>query len=210
MLDQETKKIARRAKWPYVCNVQRTLVVLAFGLPWCGDCSYKISQRRAGRVSRSWAQWRRKTLTRSMTSTSNVTISVSPSPGFCIKSKLLQPGILNVASAGQPTRRPVPIPQGLKVFVNIAWSKDLPPPLDGVEKVLESVAHSRRTDRKSENDDPISIFVFASDGWLNVDKGTRTDRSCVMNVPFAHLKPGNSHVVSLTRSKISSLTYVAI
>ena len=117
------------------------------------------------------------------TSTSNVTISVSPSPGFCIKSKLLQPGILNVTSPDQPTRTPVPTPQGLKVFVNIAWSKDVPPPLDGVEKALGSVAHDHRMDRKSENVD--SISVFASDGRLDVDKGTATDRSCLKNVPFA-------------------------
>jgi hypothetical protein len=118
-----------------------------------------------------------------MTSTSNVTIGVSPSPGFCIKSNLLQPGILNVTSADQPTRTPVPTPQGLKVFVNIAWSKDVPPPLDGVEKVLESVAHDHRMDPRSESAD--SITVFASDGRLDVDKGTATNRSCLMNVPFA-------------------------
>jgi len=108
-----------------------------------------------------------------MTPTSNVTISVSPSPGFCIKSKLLQPGILNVTSADQPTRTPVPIPQGLKVFVNIAWSKDVPPPLDGIENALETVVHNHRVDRKSEKHDP--VFVFASDGWLDVDRGTSTD-----------------------------------
>lgn len=143
-----------------------------------------------------------------MTSTSNVTISISPSPGFCIKSKLLQSSILNVASVDQPTRRPVPIPQGLKVFVNIAWSKDVPPPLDGVEKALESVAHNRRMDRTSENDDPIS--VFASDGWLDVDKGTSTDRSCPKNVPFAHFRRRDSHAVSSTRLETSSLTHIVI
>jgi len=188
------------------CNGLRLFLRLVVHGVVIAVVKFRRGERAVCRVHRV----RRKTLTRSMTSTSNVTISVSPSPGFCIKSKLLQPGILNVTSAGQPTRSPVPIPQGLKVFVNIAWSKDIPPPLDGVEKILESVAHSHRTDRKSENDDPISVFVFASDGWLDVDKGTRVDRSCFKNVPFAHLRPGKSHVVSPTRSKISSLTCVVI
>lgn len=145
-----------------------------------------------------------------MTSTSNVTISVSPSPGFCIKSKLLQPGVLNVTSVDQPTRTPVQIPQGLKVFVNIAWSKDVPPPLDGFEKALETVIHNRRMDRKIENDDPIS--VFASDGCLDVDRGTSTDRSCLKKVSVAHLRLGDTLAVSSTRSNISSLTltYVPI
>jgi hypothetical protein len=131
-------------------------------------------------------------------------LSFSPSPGFCIKSNLLQPGILNVTSADQPTRTPVPTPQGLKVFVNIAWSKDVPPPLDGIEQALETVVHNRRMDRQGDNVDPIS--VFASDGWLDVDKGTSTDRSCV-EMSFANLRLGDSHAVS---SKMSSLTYVTV
>ena len=105
-----------------------------------------------------------------MASTSNVTVNVLPSPGFCIKSKLLQPGVLNVTSAHEATCRPETIPQGLKVFVNIAWSKDVPPPLDGVEKAVEFATHSRRMDLKSERDGPISVFV--SDGRLDTDKGT--------------------------------------
>ena len=105
-------------------------------------------------------------------STSNVTINVSPLPGFCIKSKLLQPGILKVVSTHEQIQEPAPIPEGLKVFVNIAWSKDVPPPLDGVDKTLKLVAQNPRTDRKIERDGPIS--VFASDGRLDTDKGGST------------------------------------
>jgi hypothetical protein len=89
---------------------------------------------------------------------SNVIINVSPSPGFCIKSKVLR---LNTHP------QTVPISQGLKVFVNIAWSKDVPPPLDGFEKPSDFAA---RMDLKSERDSP--IHVFASDGRLDTDKGT--------------------------------------
>ncbi len=95
---------------------------------------------------------------------SNVTINVSPSPGFCIKSKVLH---LNATST--QTHRPVPISEGLKVFVNITWSKDVPPPLDGIEKTSEYAAHSWRMDLKSERSSPIP--VFASDGRLDTDKG---------------------------------------
>ncbi|KAF8487067.1 PIH1 family [Russula ochroleuca] len=92
---------------------------------------------------------------------SNVTINVSPTPGFCVKSKVLQ---LNVTS----THAPVPISQGLKVFVNIAWSKDVPPPLDGIEKTSEVAAHSPRLDLENERDNPIP--VFASEGRIDTDK----------------------------------------
>ncbi|KAH9964955.1 hypothetical protein BC827DRAFT_1322316 [Russula dissimulans] len=125
-----------------------------------------------------------------MASTSNATINVnvSPSPGFCIKSNLLQPGILHVISSYEPTRASVPVPQGRKVFVNIAWSKDVPPPLDGVEKVIEFATRSRQTDLKNETDAPISVFV--SSGRLDTDKGTSMTRifnNPEHSVPVLHL-----------------------
>lgn len=88
---------------------------------------------------------------------SNVTINISPSPGFCIKSKVLH--------LEEQAHRPVPISEGLKVFVNIAWSKDVPPPLDGIEKASEFAAR----------DSPIP--VFASNGRLDTDKGTSVTRA---------------------------------
>jgi hypothetical protein len=122
-----------------------------------------------------------------MTSSSNVTINinVSPSPGFCIKSRLLQPGILNatsnlstVSTTNQSVQTKVPVPQGIKVFVNIAWSKDVPPPLDGVERASELATHSRQMDLKSRQGTQIPVFV--SDGRLNSDKGI----ALVVFLPF--------------------------
>jgi hypothetical protein len=98
---------------------------------------------------------------------SSVTINISPSPGFCIKSKVLH--------LDEQTHRPGPISEGLKVFVNIAWSNDVPPPLDGIEKVSEFAAHSGRIVSKSERDSPIP--VFASNGRLDTDKGTSVTRA---------------------------------
>jgi hypothetical protein len=112
-----------------------------------------------------------------MTSGSNVTVDVSPSPGFCLKSKLLQPGVLNVGHTHEQGQGPVPIPEGLKVFVNIAWSKDVP---SHVENVIASVAHNSLTDRKVQGDSPIS--VFASDGRLDTDKGASGDSSMTVRL----------------------------
>jgi hypothetical protein len=90
-------------------------------------------------------------------------VNISPSPGFCVKSKLLHPAFLNQ----------VALPQGLKVFVNVAWSKDLPPPLDGVKKALELATATpigdHQTHSNNKGDSP--IYVFASDGRLDTDKG---------------------------------------
>jgi len=103
---------------------------------------------------------------------SYVTVNVSPSPGFCIKSKVLH---LDATSTRGQTHRPTPISEGLKVFVNIAWSKDVPPPLDDIEKAFEFAAHSGRNVSKSERNSPIP--VFASDGRLDTDKGTSFTRA---------------------------------
>jgi hypothetical protein len=103
---------------------------------------------------------------------SNVTINISPSPGFCIKSKVLH---LDATSTREQTNGPVPISEGLKVFVNIAWSKDVPPPLDGIEKASGFAAHSGRIVSKSEKDSPIP--VFASNGRVDTDKGTGVPRA---------------------------------
>ncbi|KAN0142163.1 hypothetical protein V8E53_000625 [Lactarius tabidus] len=89
-------------------------------------------------------------------------IHISPSPGFCLKSKLLRPGFLDQ----------VALPQGLKVFVNVAWSKDLPPPPTGIKKALELATASPTGDYQTHSDDrdSSSIYVFASDGRLDTDK----------------------------------------
>ena len=90
-------------------------------------------------------------------------IHISPSPGFCLKSKLLQPTFLDQ----------VALPQGLKVFVNVAWSKDLPPPPSGTKKALELATATPTGDHQSHSDDRRNspVYVFASDGRLDSDKG---------------------------------------
>ncbi|KAH9029257.1 PIH1 family [Lactarius pseudohatsudake] len=96
-----------------------------------------------------------------MTSTWKNT-NISPSPGFCVKSKLLHPGFLNR----------VALPQGLKVFVNVAWSKDVPPPLNSVKKTLELATATSTGDHQtlSDNGGDIPIYIFVSDGRLDTDK----------------------------------------
>jgi hypothetical protein len=90
-------------------------------------------------------------------------IHISPSPGFCLKSKLLRPGFLDQ----------VALPQGLKVFVNVAWSKDLPPPPGDIKKALELATASPTGDHQTHSDDRGNslIYVFTSDGRLDTDKG---------------------------------------
>jgi hypothetical protein len=48
----------------------------------------------------------------------------------------------------------VPVPQGLKVFVNVAWSKDVRPPIDGVAKAVEFATVTQYPSLPPTNHDP--------------------------------------------------------
>lgn len=115
-------------------------------------------------------------------------IHISPSPGFCLKSKLLHPAFLDQ----------VALPQGLKVFVNVAWSKDLPPPPSGIKKALELATATPTGDRQTHSDDRRNspVYVFASDGRLDSDKGVALcigSAACLANMPYC--LAGNPAVV---------------
>ncbi|KAH9846583.1 pre-RNA processing PIH1/Nop17-domain-containing protein [Lenzites betulinus] len=65
-------------------------------------------------------------------------ISLAPTPGFCIKSTTLNTSSIAVPSpAADGARTVLPIPAGLKVFVNVAWDKNVPAPPERSEAAIE-------------------------------------------------------------------------
>ncbi|PPR02838.1 hypothetical protein CVT24_002235 [Panaeolus cyanescens] len=68
-------------------------------------------------------------------------VQLSPKPGFCIKTSTLNAGIIlpdkkdtNVLELEPKT---TPIPQGMKVFVNIAWDSNVPSPPEASEDAIQ-------------------------------------------------------------------------
>ncbi|KAI9060119.1 hypothetical protein FKP32DRAFT_1632973 [Trametes sanguinea] len=61
-------------------------------------------------------------------------ISLTPTPGFCIKSTSLNTTTLPPSPS---TAAPVSIPANLKIFVNIAWDKNVPAPPETSEAAIE-------------------------------------------------------------------------
>ncbi|KAI0270746.1 hypothetical protein BC834DRAFT_863043 [Gloeopeniophorella convolvens] len=94
----------------------------------------------------------------------NVSVNVSPSPGFCVKSTSLQSARLT-KSEPNPTR--ISVPQGRKVFINIAWSRDVPPSPEGAEEAIELAI---RGNGPVEQDTKDMISVFVSEGREDTDK----------------------------------------
>lgn len=96
---------------------------------------------------------------------STIPVQLSPTPGFCIKSSSLQPGHL-FTSHGDGTSRssalaPIVVQEGFKIFLNIAWDKNVPPPPDAIQ----------REDLDAFDPDGWVVPVIVSAGREDTDKG---------------------------------------
>jgi hypothetical protein len=73
-------------------------------------------------------------------------IQLAPKAGFCVKTNTLAPAVLPPPPSPPPSTKttlleppsaPRPVPQGTKVFVNIAWDANVPPPPEGSEEAVQ-------------------------------------------------------------------------
>ncbi|PIL25928.1 hypothetical protein GSI_11681 [Ganoderma sinense ZZ0214-1] len=108
-------------------------------------------------------------------------VSLSPSPGFCVKSTALS------APLSEPDSPPtshslINIPVGLKIFVNIAWDSNVPPPPDASDAAIDrAVTHS--STNLSEHDTRWFIPLIVSDPRTDSDKAGKPSVvfDCVFN-----------------------------
>jgi hypothetical protein len=103
-------------------------------------------------------------------------IPLSPLPGFCVKTKALQetvvPATATSASSdalGTIPNAPIAIPKGLKVFVNIAWDANVPPPPLGSEDAIQKAMRGEDFDELNPNGWFVPVIV--SDLRDDTDKG---------------------------------------
>jgi len=108
-----------------------------------------------------------------------LSVTLKPIPGFCVKSVILQDGTYATSAPGAqpdkfilgepfPTRNTIAISKGLKVFVNIAWDPNVPPPPDGVDLAIQKVFGA---DGDTSSADDWYMPVVISDGRQDKDKG---------------------------------------
>lgn len=97
----------------------------------------------------------------------SIAIQLSPSPGFCVKSAALQAGVISVRN------EPFQVEKGLKIFVNIAWDKNVPPPPEGSEEDIQRAMQGRETDEHVV--DGWFAPVVVSEGRKDNDKGKELD-----------------------------------
>ncbi|KAJ7073287.1 pre-RNA processing PIH1/Nop17-domain-containing protein [Mycena belliarum] len=106
----------------------------------------------------------------------NVPIQLNPSPGFCLKSATVQPATLKIPPAArpgpnslEPQATSIQIPKGLKIFVNVAWDKSVPPPPEGNEQAIQR-AMCAEDDLDHFNPDAWFVPVVVSDARQDTDK----------------------------------------
>ncbi|KAG2005950.1 hypothetical protein CC2G_002314 [Coprinopsis cinerea AmutBmut pab1-1] len=109
-----------------------------------------------------------------------VNIQLKPAAGWCFKVSSLEPGLLpprtpqpppnaQTASSSSPgglleptANQPIPIPAGMKVFVNIAFDKNVPPPPPGSEEAIQAAM---------QGEAPVESIQKAKKGKENVNGG---------------------------------------
>ncbi|KAG1851884.1 hypothetical protein DFJ58DRAFT_716658 [Suillus subalutaceus] len=110
---------------------------------------------------------------------SSISLALNPVPGFCVKSNVLQPAVVPRTATSHPPSTPSDalgvllntqntIPKGLKVFVNIAWDTNVPPPPPGSEDAIQKAMRDQDYDRS--NSDGSFIPVVVSDLRDDKDK----------------------------------------
>ena len=107
---------------------------------------------------------------------STVRIDLAPKAGFCVKSLSLSPAVLPPPSSShnpnllEPAPSPIPVPKGLKIFINIAWDPHVPSPPEGNEDAIKRAMLGYDVDEQNA-----SVWyapVIVSNGRQDTDKGT--------------------------------------
>ncbi|KAK2466606.1 hypothetical protein APHAL10511_000864 [Amanita phalloides] len=104
----------------------------------------------------------------------SIAIRLSPSPGFCIKSSTLQDGVVHIRN------EPLRVPKGLKIFVNIAWDQNVPPPPEASKEDIQRAMQGQDIDERVE----WFVPVVVSEGRNATDKAGKPALvfDCVYNM----------------------------
>ena len=115
-----------------------------------------------------------------------VRVNLSPKPGFCIKSSALESAVCKISPSRPSANKSIEgsaalipntisIPEGTKVFVNIAWDANVPPPPEGSEDAIQKAMSG-----EGEFDEEALVSgrgwfvpVIVSEPRSDIDKGER-------------------------------------
>lgn len=97
--------------------------------------------------------------------TSKVAVALNPVPGFCVKSRTTNDTDIQLTASDKPCH----VEKGLKIFVNLAWDPNVPPPPpasdDAVYRAMQGL------DADESNPEAWFVPIVLSDARQDSDKG---------------------------------------
>lgn len=107
---------------------------------------------------------------------SKITVALNPVPGFCVKSRSTNDTVVHVTASADsqdthltPASALFPVPKDIKVFVNIAWDANVPPPPEGSEAEIQNAMTGLDIDESSSGGWFVPLVL--SDARRECDKG---------------------------------------
>ena len=108
-----------------------------------------------------------------------IPVSLAPRPGFCVKSKTLSPGVIYPKPSTdktnvnllEPATTAIPIPPHYKIFINIAWDANVPPPPEGSEDAIQRAMLGEDQIDEHSNPNGWYVPVIVSNPREDKDKG---------------------------------------
>ncbi|PCH43069.1 hypothetical protein WOLCODRAFT_121465 [Wolfiporia cocos MD-104 SS10] len=106
-------------------------------------------------------------------------VSLAPTPGFCIKSTARAGAVCPLATPSPdpatdldvPAPRTLAVPHGRKVFLNVAWDPNVPPPPPGADDAIQRAMHADAA--AEDGDDDWFVPVVLSEPRETADKAGR-------------------------------------
>ncbi|KAF9238385.1 hypothetical protein BU15DRAFT_88426 [Melanogaster broomeanus] len=90
--------------------------------------------------------------------TGKIAVALNPVPGFCVKSKATSDAVVHRTASYDQTHNThgattsanlIPVQKGSKIFVNIAWDANVPPPPPGSEDAIQNAMQGLEIDESN-------------------------------------------------------------
>ena len=127
-----------------------------------------------------------------------IAVALNPVPGFCVKSRATSDTLVRLTESDQP--REVRVEKGLKIFVNIAWDPNVPPPPPASDDAIHRALQGLDIDDSESNPDAWFVPIVLSDVRQDSDKGQCHMPSVHTVLCDASISDGHPFAPFLTRS----------
>jgi hypothetical protein len=120
------------------------------------------------------------------TPSAKVAVALNPVPGFCVKSRATNDALVRLTTLDQS--RDIRVEKGLKIFVNIAWDPNVPPPPPASDDAIHRAIQGLDID-EANPDLAWFVPIVLSDVRQDSDKGQCYMRSVyIVVIPLSPMR----------------------